>query len=141
MGALRQKSWVPVAVIVGVTYACVGILLALPTTNARMWRLTTWAVSAVVFATHIAFENSRPGNSHARAALHVALAAALGAFGLAVGANVHALQIGSSGRHRVLLMLSLVLWPLITGVPAFCVALAGSWILARLRRRHDEVPN
>jgi hypothetical protein len=134
MTDLTRKSWIPIATTIGVTYALIGIVFALPAAHAQMWRLAAWAVSAVVFAVHISYERFRLGNSHRRAALHVALATALGAFSLAVSANIHALQIGSTGRHRLLLMLSLALWPLITAVPAFCIALTGSWVLTRVIR-------
>ncbi len=126
---MRRNSWIPVAAIIGVTYALVGIVFALPAANAQMWRLAAWAVSAVTYAAHICYERFRLGSSPSRAALHVALAAALGAFGLAAGANLHALHIGTSAHHRHLLMLSLAPWPLITALPAFCVALVASWVL------------
>jgi hypothetical protein len=55
----------------------------------------------------------------------------LGAFGLAAAANIHAL-IAGTGNQR-LLALALVIWPIITGVPAFIVALAAAAGLARIR--------
>jgi hypothetical protein len=60
------------------------------------------------------------------------LAVALGAFALAVGANVHALRTGS--RHGLLIP-ALVLWPLLTGIPAYVVALVAVAGLALRRRR------
>ena len=127
-----------VAAIIGVTYAIVGIAFALPATHAQMWRLAAWAVSALAFAAHICYERFRLASSPSRAALHVAFAAALGAFGLAVSANIHALYIGSPAQHRLLLMLSLALWPLITAVPAFCIALAASWLVTRVARTRQS---
>lgn len=132
-----RKWGIPVAVL-GVTYAFIGILFALPAAHAQMWRLAAWAVSAVFYGGHICYERFRRGSSHPRAAWHVALAAGLGAFGLAVGANIHAYHIGSPVHHRLLLMLSLALWPLITAVPAFCIALVASWVLTRVVRRRME---
>jgi hypothetical protein len=64
------------------------------------------------------------------AALHVALAVALGAFGLAVGANIHSLSTVSANQHRQLLLLSLGIWPVITALPAFLVALGTNVVLA-----------
>jgi hypothetical protein len=55
---------------------------------------------------------------------------ALGRVGLAVGANVHSLLVGSSSQHHQLLVLSLVLWPLITSLPAFAVAFVVNVALA-----------
>lgn len=136
---LTRKSWIPVAAIIGVTYALIGIAFALPATHARMWRLAAWAVSAVVYAAHICYERFQLGNSHRWAGLHVASAAVLGAFGLAVSANIHAYHVGSPAQHRLLLMLSLALWPLITGVPAFCAAVATSWVLARVVRSPNDI--
>lgn len=131
---MTRKSGIPVAASIGVTYALIGIIFALPSAHAKTWRLAAWVASAILYAAHICYERFRLGNSHPRVALHVALAAAAGAFGLAVNANIHALHIGTSADHRLLLMLSLALWPLITGVPALCVALATSWILTRVVR-------
>jgi hypothetical protein len=108
----------------------VGIVFALPTSHVRAWRLAAWAVSAVGFAAHIAYERFRLRDPPGLAALHVALAAALGAFGLAVGANIHSLSVGSD-RHRQLLLLSLAIWPVITAVPAFLVALVANVVLRR----------
>ena len=127
-----RRKWVPAAVLVGIGYALVGIAFALPTGHVRAWRLAAWAVSAVGFAAHIAYERFRLRSSPGSAALHAALAAALGAFGLAVGANIHALSAGSGTRHRQLVHLSLAIWPVITAVPAFLVALVASVVLRRM---------
>ena len=72
---------------------------------------------------------STPG----RTARHVALAVALGAFGLALSATIHSLLVASTGQQRRLVRLALVIWPIITGLPAFLVALAASEVLTRLR--------
>jgi len=64
--------------------------------------------------------------------VHVALAVALGAFGLAVGAIVHSLSVVSTTEHRRLLLVALVVWPVMTGLPAFLVALGASTVLRRL---------
>jgi len=131
MAGLTQKSWIPVAVIVSATYAFVGVVFALPADHAQTWRLAAWGVSAVAYGAHICYDRLRLGNSHPRVALHIALAVALGAFGLAASANIHALHVGSSTHHRLLLALSLALWPLLTAAPAFCIALVASWALTR----------
>jgi len=139
MADLMRKSWIPVAAIIGVTYAFVGIVFALPAAHGQFWRLAAWAVSAVAYAAHIYYERFVLGNSHRRAALHVALGAALGAFGLAVSANIHALHIGTAAQHRLLLVLSLAIWPLITAAPAFCVALVVSWAATRRNRPQPKL--
>jgi hypothetical protein len=133
MNASPRQSWLRAAILVGVLYALVGIAFALPATHVRAWRLAAWVVSAVAYAAHIAYERFRLRNPAFAAALHVAFAAALGAFGLAIGANVHALSIGST-EHRQLLLLSLGVWPLVTALPAFLVALGINAVLARAFR-------
>ena len=80
MADITRKSWIPVAATLGVTYALVGIVFALPAAHAQLWRLAAWVVSAVAYAAHICYERFRLENSHRRTALHVASAAALGAF-------------------------------------------------------------
>ena len=96
-----------------------------------MWRLAAWLTCAVAFAIHIGLEHFRLRNSPCRTALHASLSVALGAFGLAAAANIHALRT-QTGNQR-LLALALVLWPIITGVPAFVVALTLAAGLARMR--------
>jgi hypothetical protein len=118
-------------VILGVAYAFVGIAFAVPAHHVKLWRLAAWVVSAVACTAHICYERFRLRNLPPSAALHVALAVALGAFGLAVGANVHSLSLGSTNEHRHFLLLALGLWPVITALPAFLVALGASWVLAR----------
>jgi hypothetical protein len=62
------------------------------------------------------------------AAVHVAFAVAIGAFGLAVSANIHSLSIGSPIPQQ-LLLLALGIWPVITALPAFFVALCINAVL------------
>ena len=96
-----------------------------------MWRLAAWAVSAAAFAAHLWHEHGRLQRSARLAAFHTSLAVALGAFGLAVGATVHAVT-ASPPQHFPALML--VVWPVITAVLAFVVALAIAAGLTWLRR-------
>src|SRR5712692_7607241 len=128
--SLRQ-SWLRTAVFLGIGYALVGIVFAVPATHVQAWRLAAWGVSAIGYAAHIAYERFRLRNSPGSAALHVTFAVALGAFGLAVGANIHSLSAGSTNQHRQLLLLSLGIWPVITALPAFLVALGTNVVLAR----------
>ena len=124
------------AVFLGIGYAVVGIVFAIPATNMQAWRLAAWVVSAIGYSTHIAYELFRLKNSPGSAALHVALAVGLGAFGLAVGANIHSLFAGSTNQHRHLLLLALALWPIITALPAFLVAFGASLVLTYRRKGH-----
>ena len=98
------------------------------------WRLAAWVVSAVVYAAHIAYEHFRLRSRAAALALRGALAAALGAFLLASAATLHAMRITSSAPYW-LYFLALVLWPLMTGVPAFVAAFVGAKVLALVSPR------
>ena len=131
MGESGRQPWVRALVLLGVMYVFVGIVFAVPADHVKVWRLAAWVVSAIAYEAHICYERFRLRNSPHSAALHVALAVALGAFGLAVGANIHSLSIGSTNEHRRLLLLALGLWPVITALPAFLIALGASWVLAR----------
>lgn len=127
MSASDNKRWLWVLMLFGFMYLAVGITFA-----ELRWRLAAWFVSAIAFAVHILYEHFRLRNPPRRTALHASAAAALGAFGLAIAANVHELWT-NPGTHRSLLLLALVLWPILTAVPAFVVALATAAGLARWR--------
>lgn len=119
--------------VVGITFAA----LANPSAANGMriaWRLAAWLVSAAAFAAHLGYEHFRLRSSPLRAALHVALAVAFGAFALAVWVNVHAHWMASS-QQSPLAPLALVVFPAVTGAPAFVVALVVLAVLARTRRR------
>lgn len=132
MGESPRRSWVGTAVFLGIGYALVGVVFAVPATHVQAWRLAAWVLSAIGYAAHIAYERFRLQNSPESAALHVAFAVGLGAFGLAVGANIHSLSAGSTNQHRQLLLLSLGIWPVITALPAFVVAFGTNMVLARV---------
>jgi hypothetical protein len=51
--------------------------------------------------------------------------------GFAVGATLHSLSIVSSTQHRRLLLVALAVWPVMTGLPAFLVAVVASQVLRR----------
>lgn len=91
------------------------------------WRLAAWGTSAVAFALHIGYERLRLRNPPLVTALHASLAAALGAFGLAAAANVHALMASSASQAPFLV--ALLAWPVITAAPAFVVAFAAASLL------------
>ncbi len=66
-------------------------------------------------------------------AFHAALGAALGALGLAIAATIHGYRVATP--HLRAIRLSLVIWPLITALPAFLVA----FVVAVVLRRNSEV--
>lgn len=117
--------------VVGITFAALDHPAA--PNGMRVWRLAAWLVSAAAFAAHLGYEHFRLRNSPPRAALHVSAAVALGAFALAVWVNVHA-HWAASSHQSPLAPLALVVFPAVTGVPAFVVALVAAAVLARTRR-------
>jgi hypothetical protein len=126
-------GWFAWALLAGTLYVIIGVGFApLSVPSVFFWRLAAWMVSAVVYAAHIGYEHFRIRSSPRSTALHVAFGAAVGAFGLAAAAIVHSLVTGT-GNLR-LLRIALLIWPLITGVPAFVVALVLTAVLARVSR-------
>ena len=121
-------------VLVGALYAMVGIVFAWPTGHARAWRLAAWIVSIAAYAGHVGYERLRLRSSAFTGALRVALAVALGAFGLAVGAIAHSMAVGTTSEHRRLLLIALAVWPVMTALPAFLVA----WIAGKLLVRSSR---
>ena len=92
-----------------------------------------WLVSGVGFAAHIAYGHSCLANPPHATAMHASMAAALGAGGLAIAANVHEWVADSS--YRPSMAVALVAWPLLTAVRAFDVAMVAAEVLNRWRRR------
>lgn len=138
MDPSANQPWLRRAMLFGGAYLAAGIVfgaLAGASASGQMrvaWRLAAWLVSAAAFAANIGYERYRLRNRPLATASHASAATALGAFGLAVAANVHALRAASG--HRGLLTLALVLWPVLTAVPAFVVAFTAAAVLARTRR-------
>ena len=121
----------------GIVYVVVGVFFPNPSASNKTqftWRLGAWLICALAFAIHIGLEHFRFRDSPYRTALHVSTSVSLGALGLATAANIHALTAGT-GNQR-LLALALVVWPIITGLPAFVVAWAAAAVLARVRPKH-----
>jgi hypothetical protein len=124
-------------IILGVVYFVVGFVfaaLANPTVSDQVrvkWRLAAWMVSAAVYAVHIGYEHFRLGSSPLATALHAAIAVAIGAFLLAAAATVHAMMVPSHAPYWRFL-LALVLWPILTALPAFLVALTLAAVLVWL---------
>src|SRR5262245_4258025 len=127
---VSAPRWLSRAVLFGVAYFVVGVAFA--TQPGIFWRRAAWAVSALLYLGHIAYEHFRQHNSPRSIALHAASGAAVGAFGLAMAAAVHALRIS---QFRPAYVLALVAWPAITAVPALLVAFAVAALLARFTRR------
>ncbi len=138
MDTSSRQRWLRTVILVGVVYLVVGLVFGAfarwsASNQMRVtWRLLAFLTSAIAFAIHIGYEHFRLGNSPLITASHASMAVAIGAFALAVAANVHGQQVGSSHQH--VLLFALVAWPVLTAVPAFAVALVAAAALA-LRRR------
>jgi len=139
VNASERQRWLRPVLLAGAVYLVAGIgfgALAGRASSHQVlvaWRLAAWLISAAAFAAHIGYEHFRLRASPLATARHVAAAAALGAFALAVAANVHALRAAPS--YNRLLAVALVVWPAMTAAPAFLVALAAAAGLARARPR------
>jgi hypothetical protein len=112
--------WLRAVLLVGFAYLVIGLGTAdLARLSGGTWRLVAWATSAVVFLAHIVYERRRLRGAPATAALHAALAVALGAFGLALAATLRA---AAMGNYRGAYALALVAWPAMTGIVSFVAA-------------------
>jgi len=133
-----DRRWPLRSVIAGGLYFAAGMVFgalagAASSNQPRVgWRLAAWVFSGAVFVAHIWYESFRLGKPPGSAAVHVALGAAIAAFGLAAAATIHAL---ATGHYRAAYLFSLVAWPAITAVPAFLVALGAGAMAGRLSRR------
>jgi hypothetical protein len=133
MNAQPGQGWIRAAFLVGVGYFVIGKVFSLPAEHVQAWRLAAWAASGVAYAAHIRYEHFTLGNSPRLAALHVAVAVAIGAFLLAVAGMIHSLT--TTSTIRPVWLLALVLWPIMTAVPAFLGAfVAGSLLPSRPQR-------
>src|SRR5262250_3513701 len=131
-----KPPWISHAILIGIVYALIGIFFAVPSTHVQAWRYAAWITSAIVYATHICFEYFRQRNSAKSTALHVAIAVAIGGLALAIGAVIHSLFV-SPNYSRWRFGLALVVWPILTGVPAFVVALVITLLLNLVRPSKD----
>jgi len=133
-----SRGWLGCALLVGTLYLIIGVGFApLSVPSVVFWRRAAWMVSAVLYAAHIGYEHLGLRSSPRLTALHVAVAAAVGAFGLAAAAIAHSILTGTGNLH--LLRIALLIWPLIAGIPAFVVALLLTVVLDRVPRSRPTV--
>jgi hypothetical protein len=124
--------------LLGAAYALIGVLSgqfsdwAGPGGMRFVWRWLAWLVSGVAFMGHIAYGHFRLRNSPGKTAMQASAAAALGAGGLAGAANMHEWMTAS--RYRPSIALALLLWPLLTAIPAFVAAMIAATMLHHWRR-------
>jgi hypothetical protein len=127
-----RPGWIGRAILYALIYVVIGIVFgALAGRSgfggARFWRFAAWLCSAIAFGTHIQFERVTIGRSAMAAACHAAVAAAIGAFLLAVSAIMHRQAAGLP--RSGLLGLALVIWPCMTAVAAFLVGMAAAMLM------------
>ena len=139
---MSTSRWARAVVIVGVVYLVAGLVfgaLAGAAASHQMrvaWRLAAWATSAAAFASHIWYEQLRLRHSPATTAFHAALAVAIGAFGLAAAASIHAIR-----AHTHFPSSALISWPIVTALPAFVVAFLVGAVIAWLHRPPAQQPD
>lgn len=125
-------GWIRATLLAGLAYLLIGRLFPQPAEHREAWRLAAWLVSGVVYGAHIWYEHSRLRNAPLTTAVHVAAGVALGGFALAVAAIIHSFS--TPAGFRTSWVLALVLWPALTGIPAFVGALVAATLLRRLHR-------
>jgi hypothetical protein len=134
MNSTGRVRWFWAVLVVAILYLVAGLVSAeLSRTAASVqmreaWRLAAWVISAVAFAAHIYYEHVRLHSSSGTTAFHAALAVGLAGFGLAVSASLH----GHATNHPFP-AIALLIWPVMTALPAFVVALAVAVLLTRRR--------
>jgi hypothetical protein len=137
----KRRLWLRAVLLTGAIYCTIGIgfgafaAFAASSSSQRMvvaWRVASFVVSLVVFAVHIGYDYFGIGNRPLIVAWHASLAVALGSLLLAVSANIYSFRIAEA-QHG-LLAIALVVWPLMTGIPAFVVALIAAGGLHFFRR-------
>lgn len=139
MPASRQRGWLGAALLAGAAYLLIGVLFPIPASHRPEWRLAAWIVSLVVFGAHFAYERVQLRDTPPRVGFHVAVGVALGAFALAVAGMLHDLT--TTSRIRSVWWLALVLWPVVSAVPAFVVTLVAATMSTRLRPNPPEEQN
>ncbi|MDP9206711.1 MAG: hypothetical protein M3P12_14895 [Gemmatimonadota bacterium] len=130
MSPTPRQAWVRAALLAGLLYFLIGKVFPNPADHQRAWRLAAWLLSGAVYAAHIGYEHFRLRNAPRSTGFHAALAVAIGAFALALAGMIRSVSTGSGLRPAWLV--SLVIWPAVTAIPAFLVALAGAAMLTRL---------
>jgi hypothetical protein len=132
VNASPRRAWVRAALLVGAVYFLIGRGFAAPADHVHIWRLAAWMVSFAAYGVHIWYEHFRLRNSPRVAAVHVAVAVAIGAAALAVAGMIHSLSTASGFRPAWLV--AIVVWPAMTALPAFLGALVAGAILSRRSR-------
>ncbi|MCM3902477.1 MAG: hypothetical protein ND866_12285 [Pyrinomonadaceae bacterium] len=127
MDASDRKRWLRAVVLLGAVYFIIGVAFgafarwSASNSMRETWNRLAFLASGIAFSVHVFYEHFRLGNSPRTAASHASIAVAVGAFALALKANIH--DLGSASGYRPRMLIALVAWPLLTAVPAFIIAL------------------
>src|SRR5437867_11230280 len=106
MNSAGEQRWLRAIILIGLLYVVAGLGFgalagaSAPNEMRVIWRFAAWLASVAAFAVHMGYEHYRLRSSPRSTASHVCGAVALGAFALAIAANVHALW-GRQGHQRV----------------------------------------
>jgi len=144
MNVPDRKSWLRIALFTGLVYFAIASGFGAfarwaETASMRVnWNRLAFLASGIVFLVHIGYEHFRLRNSPRVTATHVSLAVAFGAFALALSANLH--DLWSAAGYRPRMLVALPVWPILTGVPAFIVALIAAAVLNFKLRNHYASP-
>ncbi len=144
MNISGELRWQRALLVAALVYFLAGVAFATLSTGAASemmrgrWRFAAWAISAAALATHVGYENFRLRSTPRTTAWHASGAVALGACALAVAALIHR---RSGISHQPSLALALLVWPIVTGLPAFLIALATAAVLRRARRSPSPGPD
>lgn len=92
------------------------------------WRLAAWGISLLVYGLQFAVERLRFHRTALRSAANTAAAVAIAALALAAWGPVRA-HWGAAGQNRALM--SLLLWPVVMGLPSFVLALGMGAVVGR----------
>ncbi len=107
-----RRRWLGIAIVTGMAYFAVAIgssALAGAAGSDRVQffcRLSAFVISGVLFVAHLVYEHFRLRNTARRTASHASLGVALGAFALALAANIH--DLGSPTGYRPRMLIALV---------------------------------
>ena len=131
------RRWLRAAALAGAIYFAAGVAPSAlagvaASESPRIWNWAAFLVCALAFAAHVAHEHWRTRGRARATAWHAAVGVALGAFALALAANVH--ELGTATSYRPRMLVALVAWPTLTAVPAFLVAFAAAAGFARKER-------
>jgi hypothetical protein len=136
LGVMRQIR-VSALLLAGAAYILIGMgtaVLAGATSSSaavKGWRAAAWVLGLATFAIHFIVARGRH-LTHSVVALQLGVAVAVGALGLAALGPLRS-HWHDPSRFK-LALLSVVAWPLLTGVPAFVTALLAGVLLDRAKR-------